>query len=912
MVRAFRLLGALAPVFVAAACVQVYPPSAPSPAAGTATQQEQKKEEEKKEEDKDKKPFKPWDEVLKDTRAVEGYFTFHIKRDNTVYLELAPEQLEADFGMALYIRRGVSEMGLNAGLPASAMQLMRFRRVGDEIHLVHRNPRYTADPDSPILEAVRANVGHSIVAALKIESEHEESKHLLVDATPFFVSDYAEFADWLKFVYRNSPVTLDKDRSYVERILGFPENVELDVALTYKSDAYPRWGASNVADVRSVPLVVRYSLIALPDTLMRPRLADDRVGHFLTAVWDYSQDRPPTAFRRYVERWRLEKQDHTAEISEPVEPIVYYIDHSVPMEYRRYVREGIEAWNKAFEAAGFRNAVVAREAPNDTAWSAEDARYSTIRWTADPGGWAIGPSETDPRTGEILNADILISSSFVTYLASEYQELAGPGTIAEQLRAMQGLARKLSPDIRHRLCLAGPGKAHQLRVQYALLVGLGVLDGALPVPDEYLGDALRDLVMHEVGHTLGLRHNFKASSGIPHDRLNDTTFTGRHGVTLSVMDYGPVNVAPDPDNQGHYWNRTVGTYDVWAIQYAYATIYEQPPTGPLVKSGTPVSTPEEELVGLRKIARQAADSLHTYGTDEDNWLGPWAVDPLTNGWDLGSDPLEFAADRVAVISRVQPRLEQRLIGEGDGYQRLRRAVTSLIAERLFSVLPVTKTVGGMHVARDHKGDPDGRLPFTPIPAQRQREAVRVIVDNAFAEDAFQFDPELLNKLAPNRWSHWGVGWFRIPLDFPVHQWVATVQGWLLWELMDPVRLQRMIDNEVRTPAGTEPYRVSELFETTTSAIWSELEQPASPRRIDSYRRNLQRIHVGVLIDLLIEDRLRVPADGRSLARYELSRLGQQIDTALGSGVPDTMTRAHLEESQARIEKALEVQLVKTR
>lgn len=899
-----RLLAPAALSVVVAACIYVYPQQAGAPAGGSGQAAATKPDSAK-----DKDTFKPWDEVLKDTRGVDGYFSFHLKRNNELLLELRPEQLESDVGMAVYIQRGVSELGLNAGLPASAMQLMRFRRVGDKVQVVHLNPRYTADPGSPMERAVRENVGHSVVAAFDIASEHKESKHLLVDVTSFFVSDYADVADWLRAVYRNNPVSLDKDRSWVSRVQGFPRNTEVDVSLTYKATNFPLFGGNAVADHRAVPLVMRYSLLALPDTLMRPRLADDRVGHFLTARWDYSEERPPTPYVRYVDRWRLEKKDPAAALSEPVRPIVYYVDHTVPMQYRRYVKEGIEAWNKAFEAAGFRNAVVARDAPDDSTWSAEDARYSTVRWTADPGAWAIGPHEADPRTGEILNADILISSSYMTYVVNEYQEMSAPGTIA-QMREMQNLVRKFRPELADRLCFAGPGKAHQMAVQYALLVGMGVLDGAAPVPEQYMGDAIRDLVMHEVGHTLGLRHNFRASSGIPHDKLNDTTFTGQHGVTLSVMDYGAVNIAPDPKAQGHFWNKTVGSYDVWAIKYAYATIYQQPATGPLATSGTPVGSPEAERVGLDKIAGRVAEPLHTYGTDEDNWLGPWAVDPLTNGWDLGSDPMRFAHDRVAVIRRVQPRLEQRLVAEGEGYQRLRTAVQGLIFERFNALWPLTKTVGGMYAARDHKGDPNARPPFRLVPAERQRDAVRTIVENAFAEDAFQFDPELLNKLAPSRWSHWGVGYARIPMDFPVHAWVSDVQTWLLWELLDPARLERMIDNEVRMPRGMEPYRVSELFTETTTAIWSELG--ARPREVGSYRRNLQRTHVEVLTTLLTSRQSMVPEDARSLARYELRQLSDRIAAALEAPGVDTMTRAHLEESKARMDAALEMSWVRAR
>jgi hypothetical protein len=863
------------------------------------------KKEEKKE--KKKERFKSWKEVLKDTKPIEGYFKFHLKRDHTLYLELRPDQLDKDFGLVMHYSRGIGDFNVIDGLPLSDSRLMRFRRVGDKIYLVHMNPRFTAEEDSPMRISLEDNVGHSIIADFKIESEHKETKSVLINMTKFLLSDYPDIARWLKFYYGKKPVTLDKNRSYVEKVMGFPKNVEIDVMLTFKASDFPVIGGAGISDYRSIPVGVRYSLFALPEKPMRPRIADDRVGHFLVAIKDFSRDQEETPYVRYVKRWRLEKKDPSAEISEPIKPIVFYIDKSVPREYRRYVKEGIEAWNKAFEKAGFRNAIIAKEAPEDDPnWNAEDIRYSTVRWSAAHRmGYAIGPSQADPRTGEILNADILISSEFVRSWMFDYQEMAAPDELIEKFMKARELQKELPPEISQYFCLAQIGKSHQLAIQYIFLAGLGVIDGGKPMPKEFLGDAIRDLVMHEVGHTLGLRHNFKASSGIPYERLHDTTFTRRHGVSLSVMDYGPVNIAVDPVKQGHYWNKEVGTYDIWAIQYAYAPVYKQTPDEPFKYSGELVKTPEEELVGLRKIARLATDPLHTYGTDEDNWLGPYAVDPLTNAWDLSSDPLQYARDRNAIVERVQPKLEERLIDEGEGYQRLRGAVSRLIFERFISLYPVTKMVGGLYFVRDHKGDPNGRPPFTPVPAEKQREAVKLLIDYAFDEDAFNFDPELLNKLAPNRWAHWGVGWFTIPVDFPIHSYVLMVQSTLLGELLHPVRLGRMIDNEIRTPKD-KIYTMGELFETLTSAIWSEIME-RGPRSINSFRRNLQRAYIRQLVDLLLGK--FVPEDAKSIARFELQNLSNRMGQILKSDAKlDIYTRAHLAESKARIDRALEASL----
>ncbi len=908
MFRPLRLLIPAATLVSLAGCVQVQAPAPAPQTTARAAEDTTKKDE--------KGPFKPWDEVLKDTRAIQGFLTLHLKRDNTLYLEIRPDQVGKEFGMVMHYSRGIGDYNIHDGLYLDDTHLMRIERSGDHLYLVRVNPRFTADSASPMRASLDENVGHSIVAGFKIETEHSETKSVAVDVTSFFVSDYADVVRWIKLYYGNKSVSLDKGRSYVDRVRAFPRNVELDAALTFQASDFPVVGGEGVSDYRSIPLSIRYSLFALPDTPMQRRLADDRVGHFLDAQRDFSRDREEATFVRYITRWRLEKKDHAATVSEPVNPIVYYIDHSVPMEYRRYVREGIEAWNKAFEAAGYRNAVVARDAPNDSTWSAEDIRYSTVRWTAAHRmGYAIGPSQTDPRTGEILNADILVSWSFVQGWLYEWQELSGPDELVRRYREAIRLQRELPTHMASRICYAQFGMQHQLGMQHAMLASLGIIDGGQPLPERYLGDAIRDLVMHEVGHTLGLRHNFKSSASTPNERLHDTTFTRQHGVTLSVMDYPPVNVAVDPKRQGHYWNPTVGDYDQWAIQYAYMPIYGHEVGGGGSSSGSstdraPVRTPEDELSVLRRLAARASEPLLAYGTDEDNWLGPFALDPQTSAWDLGSRPVDHARDRIAVIKRVQPNLEQRLIADGEGYQRLRGALTGLIFDRFLALLPVTKTVGGIATSRAHKGDPNAPLPFTPVPAATQRAAVELLVDELFSERSFEIEASFLNKLAPARWAHWGLPFFTVPLDYPIHGYVAVVQLALLDELISPPRLVRMIDNEVRVPPGSGVYRMSDLLGTLTRAIWSELEEtPAEARAIDSFRRNLQRGFIFEYARLLHPATIGVPEDARSVARYELGRLSERIGRVLESRPSlDTMTLAHLSESKAQIDRLLEVSL----
>ncbi len=900
----------LAATFTLASCIRIVDerPAPPTPAGAPTAAAAAKPD--------DKGPFKPWADVLKDTKPIDGFIKTHQKRDNTLYLELRPDQYDKDFGMVLHLSKGVMGMWEQGAPQDWEARIMRFRRVGDQIQLMHRNPHYTANAGSPIRNAVDDNIGHAVVVAFKIESENKESKAVLIDATPFFVSDYPDLAGTLKFYYGNKPVMFEKDKSYVAKVASFPTNTEIDADLAYRGTDFPIFGGQALADPRFIPLRMRYSMFELPKTVMTPRLADDRVGHFLDGVWDYSKDRDETFMRRYVRRWRLEKKDPNAAVSDVVQPIVYYIDRTVPKEYRKYVKEGIEGWQKAFERAGYRNAIVAREvADNDSTWSAEDARYSTVRWTPDPFAWAYGPSQTDPRSGEILNADVIVAAGFTTY----YQNLHQEQVSADALMQMSGfgvvpqLAGMAARPMSRYACFNQVGKRAQMALQHTAMVAMGLLDADAPMPEEFLGDGLRDLIMHEIGHTLGLRHNFRGSSGIPYDKLNDKEFTRENGLTLSVMDYAAVNINKDPKQQGYYHNMEVGTYDVWAIKYAYAQVEREQ-----MKSsgaGELIATAESELPALHKIASEVARPLHTFGTDEDNWLGGYAVDPLTNAWELGSNPVRYGRDRVELIESIEPKLEKRMVASGKGYQRLRESVTGLLFERYSALYPATKLVAGLYVARDHKGDPNERLPFTPVSAAEQRAAVQLLVDKAFAPNAFDYDASLLNKLAPSRWADWSEPWSP-QVDFPLHPMVNSIQTALLRSLLDNAKMARMVENTARMPSGQDAYTIAEMFRTLNAATWSEIGNGA-PRNINSIRRNLQRSHIAEMTRILLNERspfapAPAPEDARSLARFELTQLSDRLGRALSNGASlDATTRAHLLETKVRIDRALNASVITT-
>jgi hypothetical protein len=857
-----------------AACTSRGPAPAPGPAATTAATAQPAPTR-----------FKPWDDVLKDSRAIDGYFRFHQKTDNAVLMEIRPDQVGHEFGLVMHQTSGAGLAGFPVMHSFLEPRLLVFERVGDGVHLIDRNPRFTADPGSPMELAMGPNVGHSTIGAFGIESEHPETGALLLNVTDFFLSDYVDLARTMRLAFGNAPVNVDKGRSHVSRLLGFPRNVEVDVQLTYSASAAPRQPIHQISDPRSIPVGVRFSMFALPDEPMQPRHADQRIGHFVSAVFDFSRDRERDPYIRYVRRWRLEKKDPTAEISEPVRPIVFYIDHSVPHEYRPYVREGIEAWNRAFEAAGFRNAVVAKDAPDDPEWSAEDIRYSTVRWSAMPGYTAaVGPSQSDPRTGETLNSDVLIGYRRTGAAENVWRTLVRPFSQPYSCHAQEGLAEGLA-------------------FQHVALMALGVIDRGEALSDDFVGGGIRDVVKHEIGHSLGLAHNMLASSTIPYDRLHDIAFTREHGVTGSVMDYPTPNIAADPARQGEYWNSVVGAYDIWAIRYSYAPVHDD--------DGNVVTDPDAERAQLDRWAQRGDNPMHVYGGDA------WAhLDPRSVTWDLGDDPLRFSTDRLALIRKVTAHLEDRVLADGEPYDHLFSALNSLQTARQRVLMTTAPHIGGRHVSRDVRGEPGARPAFTPVPAGDQRAALRLMLDDAFSPEP-PMSPDLLSKTIPPSWDHWGMpnDWLNdqrhIPLDYPVHDVHLRLQRQVLHMFFDPHRLARIIDNGL---LSDESLTLAELFETVRSHLWSELDLPTP--RINSFRRNAQRAHLDMLTSLLVDEKVdsphwsyparEVPGDARALARDQLERLSQQAGLRLARArALDQETRAHLSDVKVRIEQVLE-------
>ena len=827
---------------------------------------------------KKKKEFEDFSKVTEDSKSYEGFFKLYQKKEN-LYCEIQPSQLDKPFLCMISVARGLGQGFLLSGMTLEEWMLV-WRRVGDKVHLVRKNVRFRAEKGTPIAEAVDLGHNDSVLFSLKIESIHPQRKSVLVNISPVFISDLPPLARRIA-----SDARFDKARSTWGAVKAFPKNVELKVNAVYSSQT----NMSTIPDSRGIQLTLHYSLAGLPENNYRPRLADDRLGHFMTAVKDYSSKTSDAPFIRYVNRWHLEKADKETKLSPPKEPIIFYIEKTVPHRYRPYVRQGILEWNKAFEKIGFADAIEARIQQDHEDWDPEDARYNTIRWMVGA-GFAIGPSRVNPLTGQILDADILIGESWIRYWQREYM------TFFDEVAYERDHPMDHSS---HFQCQIASGLARQMGFMASVLQARGLADEDGELPEEFIGEALKTLTMHEVGHTLGFRHNFKASTIFSLDDLNK-----KKGEALigSVMEYDAVNIAPEGQEQGDYYTKTIGPWDYWVVEYAYKPI--------------DASKPEGELKALGEIASRVASSELTYGTDEDAYGYRFRdLDPLVNRWDLGDDPLAFAKQRREIVVGLWDKIADKVTKEGMGYQRVRRAFGSLLFEHGFTMYLASRYIGGQYHHRDHRGDENGRLPFVPVPAVKQREALQFIKEYALSDKAFTFSPELLNSLAITRWSDWGGdSWTSTRFDYPVHSVILRNQTLILERLLYPSVLSRVQDAELKFPKGEDAFTLPELFSGITDAVWVELGRDAGAKQwsnsdafISSFRRGLQREHLKQLIKLVLEADSGTPEDARSLARLHLGQIRSKIQRVIQNarGTLDDYSFAHLEESQVRVEKALD-------
>ncbi len=862
-----------------------------------------------KQKKEDKPDFPKFEEITKDMTVKEGHWTlYHKEKDGKLLARIPTASLKKPFLLGTSI---------SSGSPLSGWQWMDapvyFERMGKKLVLIADDPRHATGKGTELEDVIERTYTDTILAAIKIVTEAPGGDPV-IDLDDLLKTDLSQVAG----LFGGS---INRSLSRYASIKTFPHNMEIEVALAIMGS-----GPGAAGKMTSI----HYSIAELPKSDYKPRAADDRLGYFLTVVKDWTKPRDAkTVFDRHINRWHLKKVDPSAEVSDVTgdTQIVFYLEKTIPKKYRRYVREGILAWNTAFEKAGLRNAIQVRQQTEHTFANhdPEDMRYSFIRWMVSGRAYAMGPSRANPYTGQIFDADIVVDDSMIrslitrrwgvfspkgqspahsdpmleSFLASSPEmgwhhsmaEQIAPEFAGEKPTSVEQVHEQALKHLGKHTCDMAEGMAEQLAFAHAMASAAGKRD----LPEEFVGQAIRELIMHEVGHTLGLRHNFKASSWLSLSEIKSAA-SGEQATTGSVMDYNDFTFAASEIEQGQFLTSALGPYDNWVIEYGYKQVAE------------PFKN-EEEL--LKSITSRVAEPGLAYGTDEDSSiLGP---DPMVNTYDDGDDPMIYARDRAEMIHRLRKDIADWAVEDGESYQRLRSAFNMLLGFEGRSAQFVARLVGGQNVTRHHKGDPDAKPPFTVVSADKQRQAVAFLGRTIFAEGAFDFSPELLNKLAAGRWWHWDTDAMDFVIDYPVHDNVLRRQAFVLFQLMNPFTVNRVYDNQLKVSADEDIYTVPELLTGLNEIIWTELDSPGTAKwsnrkpMVSSMRRSLQREHLRRLIDLVLADPGGMfYADCHSVVRMQLKSLGEEIGGVLSAskGNLDDYSQAHLEEAKTRIDKAL--------
>ena len=835
---------------------------------------------------------KPFAEVIKDAKQQPGFFPVW-RKDEKTWLEIPAERLDKPFLLSASVSESIGERGLY-GSQMGPSWLATFRRVGNQIQLIALNTEYVAT--TPAMKATVAQAfSDSLLAAGAVASApHPERKSVLVDAN-FLIADLPNYAMAIEQAFRLT-YGLDRTNSAIEKARVSDDMTTLNLRMHFATPRLPLPPLAppppntpvptipkTLPDARSMFVGYVYSFTKLPDAPMASRDTDPRVGHFFDTVTDLTTDLLPNPKRYLVNRWRLEKADPAAALSEPRQPIVFWLDKNIPEVYRPAVSEGILEWNKAFERIGFKNAIVVKQQADDADFDTLDARHASVRWfVGSDVGFARGPSHTDPRSGEIIDADIAMSDVFGRGARRFRVESVGSSSAAPAALPFAKGAEQA--------CDYADQAAREFDFALDLLDARGELATDGPEAEAFAKSVVRDTIMHEVGHTLGLTHNFRASTVYTRAQLQDKDFTEKNGISGSVMDYNAYNIAAAGERQGSFNNTTIGPYDYWAIEYAYK----------------PIAAGDEKAELARIAGRSATDPLLAFANDPDAGGGPGSegIDPLVNRFDLGDDPLAYYRKRLQLSRELWQRVQERSPQPGEDPIRQRRVLLDGFRALRDSPALVAKYVGGMYTARTVPGGASKTPAFVPVEPARQRAALQFLAGGLFSADSFRFKPEFLASLTPDYREWERAGLVSIPAA------VLQLQGVALDRLMSPGTASRLLDLPLYVPEKERRGLISlnEVYATLQGAVWSELKRGGE---IDRMRRNLQREHVRRMQGLLVRVSTPLPADAQSLLRANATALRDELRQALARQRWDADARAHLQESLALLEQALTAAMVRS-
>ncbi len=812
---------------------------------------------------KPKKPKKSIATMTKKSKKMEGLFTIYQDTvTGAVKMLITKDQLDKDYIYFSQIADGVTEAGSFRGSYRGS-NVFHIKKYFNKIDFYAPNTSFYFDDGNAISKAAKANISDARVASTKVLFADEKKGEYLIDATGLFLSETLTRVKPPRFPGRSpfafSLGRFDKNKSKIEAIKNYPENTNIKTEYVYSNPSVLNGGSNAVTDGRNVSIKVFHTFMNMPEDGYEVRLDDPRVGYFLTQTNDMTST-GTVNYRDLVHRWRLVKKNPNAAMSEPVTPITWWIENTTPVEWRETIKEGVLAWNEAFEKAGFKNAMVVKVQPDDADWDAGDVRYNVLRWTSSPnppfGGY--GPSFVNPRTGEILGADIMLEYVHFTnrVFADKLYTDAASYMHLETEEELEIKRFKDKNAQNHMYCSMGHLMHENNMFGTAVLEATGASDLEMETLKK---EGMKSLIMHEVGHTLGLNHNMKASQIYTPAQLADANFIKGKALTGSVMDYAGINLTNDRTKQGQYYDMAVGPYDVWAIQFGY----------------TPFKSKGEMTALLNKSTKPEL----IFGNDADDMRSPGkAIDPRVMTGDLSGDQITYSINRFKLVNSMMTKIKSRFAKKDGTYMDLVRAYYTLNGQAARAGDVISRFIGGVYVDRAMVGQPGGTMPYTPVSLADQKRAFNALKKYVFAPNAFNAPKEVYNYLARQRR---GYNFFGGPEDPKIHRQVLGYQARVLAHIMHPNTLQRLGDSELY---GNK-YKLSTFMTDLNNAMF----KPDVYGSINSFRQNLQITYVKRLVNMVTGRAAnRFSPASQSMALLNL----KNIKTWVSNGTGNTATRAH--------------------
>ena len=823
----------------------------------------QDKTEEKEKEDKTKKE-KTFEEVTKQSKLIEGLFDIYQDSiSGKIQMLIKEEQLSKDFIYGSQIADGIVQAGGFRGL-YNDEKIINFKKFFDKIEISFINTNFYFDKNNPLYKSREANISNAIISSSKIDFHDKENGTYLINANDLFLSESLTRVKPPSRPNQSRTAfslgSLDKAKSKIMDIRNYPENLNIKTDYVYNNPNILSSGSNSISDSRYVSMKAFHTLIEMPDEDYEIRLDDQRVGYFLTQV-DNLTDSGTTNYRDLVNRWKLIKKDPSLDISEPIKPITWWIENSTPMEWRQTIKEAVLQWNVAFEKAGFKNAVEVKIQPDDADWDAGDIRYNVLRWTSSPnppfGGY--GPSMVNPKTGEIIAADVMLEFVFFTNRVFYDKLYSNASSVMNTDNYNQ------THDHNNFVCSAGSILHDNINFGRTFIA----LNGDDYDLEELERQSMMYLIMHEVGHTLGLNHNMKSSSIFTPLELYDNNKLKGKAISGSVMDYPALNLNPNPKIKSPYADSSVGHYDKWAIEFGYK----------------PFNSEEER----NEILSRSTDPLLIFGNDADILYSSRGIDPRVQTNDMSSDPISYSIDRMELVNDLFDDILDKFQKPGDTYEDLRRAFFNLNSQYAGAASTISKFIGGVYVERSVIGQKGSQKPYTTVSYKDQKRAFKALDKHIFSSDNYKIPSEIFNYLARQRR---GFDFFSGSEDPKIHDIILSNQSRILSQLLAPNTLQRLKDSELY---GNK-YKLSEFMSDINKSIFSDIAG-----NVDSFRQNLQIIYTNRLVDIISNDK------GKSYKNHAKSLALLNLNDIMGpiNSKGNRSSLAHKMHLKSIIEKALD-------